>query len=92
MLIRYGDSGGRFVADEGTPYKKLSLPYIQETVEFHKYRVISPILVEEGLIALGFDNLDENDSKATQYFSPKRIIDLLNIYIEEDFSWIDKLK
>lgn len=76
VLLRYGDMGGRFVSDDGTPYCKLSLPYKQETMEFHKYIVLRPFTVEEGLIAPGFDNL-EMINLATQYFTKIAIQDLL---------------
>lgn len=91
LLIRYGDVAGRFVADDGTPYEKLSLPYKKETVEFHRYRVIRPFSVEEGYVAPGFDNNDCNEL-AIQYFSEKSINDLIDIYIAEDLTWVDELK
>lgn len=58
-LIRFGNETGTFTAPIGTPYETLALPYIQETVEYHEYKVISDNLTVEcevckGVVAPGF--------------------------------------
>ena len=58
MLIRYGNESGRFTAPKGTRYDELALPYIEETVEYHEYRVTKDqtCLVWKGKVAPNFDS------------------------------------
>lgn len=44
-LIRYGSPKGHYTALNGTKFEQLGLPYQQDTVEFHKYRVLLDIPV-----------------------------------------------
>ena len=59
ILIRYGYESGSYTAPDGTQYDELSLPYVQDTMEFHKYRVIADgitvtCLVNRGKVAPSF--------------------------------------
>lgn len=61
QLIRYGSDRGRFTAPVNTPYEELSLPYVQETIEFNSYRVIADSIVvhcraQKGIVAPMFDS------------------------------------
>lgn len=58
-LIRYGKELGRYLASENTEYNQLSLPYIKESVDYHKYKVIVDdfklyLLVDKGIAAPAF--------------------------------------
>lgn len=46
LIARYGHPSGQYASPYGTPYEQLSLPYLQETMEYHVYKVIKPITVE----------------------------------------------
>lgn len=58
MLIRYGSEFGRFTAPKGTRYDELALPYIEETVAYHEYRVANDqgCQVQKGRVAPMFDS------------------------------------
>lgn len=79
VLIRYGPETGKFTAPEGTDYDMLSLPYIRESVEFHKYRVRSNDItvysyVHKGKVAPMFGS----SGGAVQFFHPNgNILQLL---------------
>ena len=45
MLARYGNEYGHYTAPIGTKYEELSLPYLEESVEYHEYRVIADSIV-----------------------------------------------
>ncbi|MCM1568545.1 MAG: TNT domain-containing protein [Roseburia sp.] len=44
-LVRYGSERGHFTALSGTEFNKLGLPYVQDSVEFHRYKVLKNIPV-----------------------------------------------
>lgn len=78
IIIRYGSIYGRFTAPDGTDYDNLALPYIKETVEFNKYKVVSDnvkvsCIVHKGYVAPGFDS----PGGAIQFFHEKSIQALL---------------
>lgn len=78
IIIRYGSEMGRFTAPDGTDYEKLSLPYKKDTIEFHRYKIISDgikvyCIVNKGFVAPGFNS----DGGAIQYLHKKTIYDLL---------------
>ncbi len=45
-LVRYGAETGHFTSLSGTKFEQLGLPYIQDTVEFHRYKVLKDIPVK----------------------------------------------
>lgn len=45
VLVRYGSERGHFTAPYGTAFQQLGLPYLQDTVEFHKYTVLKELCV-----------------------------------------------
>ena len=55
-IARYGNEYGTFVTDIGTPYQKLSLPYFEDSQEYHEYSVNKPFTCDKGLAAPGFKN------------------------------------
>lgn len=62
MLVRYGNEYGRFTAPLGTKYSEIALPYIEESVEYHEYRVLADSItvkceVRKGMVAPKFDSL-----------------------------------
>lgn len=62
VIIRYGAETGHFTAPEGTDYEQLSLPYVRDSIEFHRYRVIADGItvvcyVERGRVAPGFGSV-----------------------------------
>lgn len=62
LLIRYGPESGSFTAPKGTLYEELSLPYIEETVEYNEYRVIAESIsvlcvVDKGKVAPMFNSI-----------------------------------
>lgn len=96
VIIRYGPQTGKFFAPPNTPYEQLSLPFDESTNEFHVYRVIRDMEVEEGIIAPYFDRI----GGGIQYYSKKSakvLIDpnssvgeykiLEEITSEEKYSW-----
>ena len=61
MLVRYGNEYGRFTAPLGTKYNEIALPYVEETVEYHEYRVAADSFkvrceVRKGIVAPKFDS------------------------------------
>lgn len=42
-FARYGNEYGRNATEVGTSPEKLSLPYDTDTMEYHEYRVVSPV-------------------------------------------------
>lgn len=89
VIIRYGPESGSFTAPVGTSYDSLSLPYLQSSVEFHKYRVSQSIRVvcrvKKGLVAPMFDS----PGGAIQYFHPNTSIKELkkNGVLDEVLLW-----
>lgn len=60
-ILRYGTEGGNFTAPKGTPYEKLALPYLKESLEYNEYRVIADGLkvkcqVKQGVVAPSVDS------------------------------------
>lgn len=75
IIIRYGSESGRFTAPEGSEYEKLGLPYVKESIQFHKYRVRADSItvfckVEKGKVAPIFNS----PGGAIQYFHRDRSI------------------
>ena len=71
VIIRYGSEIGHFSAPKGSPYDKLSLPYIPESMEYNEYKVIADnvriiCVVDKGIAAPGFDS----EGGAVQYLHP----------------------
>lgn len=44
-LVRYGSETGHYTTLNGTEFNQLGLPYVQDTVEFHKYEVLKDVPV-----------------------------------------------
>lgn len=91
-LVRYGSSNGTFTTDKGTDYDMLSLPYIQESMEYHEYVVSEndgiECIVEKGIVAEGFDS----KGGAVQYHHLKSINNLLKEgVLKEDMSWLKEM-
>lgn len=68
MIIRYGPDTGCFTAPLGSKYENLGLPYIRDSVEFHRYLVKKRcrslgVRVKEGKVAPIFDS----EGGAVQY-------------------------
>lgn len=60
-ILRYGTEAGNYTAPKGTPYEKLALPYLKETLEYNEYRVITDGLkvkcqVKKGVVAPSLDS------------------------------------
>ena len=75
IIIRYGPESGKYTAPEGTSYDTLALPYERSTVEFHKYKVNTPlqvayVKVRKGIVAPMFDS----DGGAVQFYHFKNNI------------------
>lgn len=45
-LVRYGSEMGHFTALSGTEFEQLGLPYTQDSVEFHRYKVLEDMPVK----------------------------------------------
>ena len=78
-IIRYGGEMGYYSTPAETQYEELSLPYIKETVEYHRYRVNAKYLVltcvvEKGRVAPGFGS----PGGAVQYLHPISILESVN--------------
>lgn len=74
-LIRYGSEDGHFTAPDGEDYESLSLPYVRETVEFHRYSVIADnvevfCFVDKGITAPGFGS----PGGGIQFYHSKSIV------------------
>lgn len=74
VVDRYGSERGSFVSPEGASYESRSLPYKEETVEYHKYRVTEDINCREGTAAPNF----EQQGGAKQYKLEKTVDYYLN--------------
>ena len=66
LVCRYGAPGGSFTTEFGETYDKCGLPYDEDTVEYHVYRVMAEdgIPVEKGVVAPIFDS----PGGAVQYY------------------------
>ena len=78
-IIRYAGEMGYYSAPAETQYEELALPYIKETVEYHKYRVNAKYLVltcvvDKGKVAPGFGS----PGGAVQYLHPISIWESVN--------------
>lgn len=91
VLCRYGRSIGFFTTFKGTPYSKLGLPYIPETIEYHEYIDIADGVeveckVVEGIVAAAFNS----EGGATQFLHPTAIMnEIMAGKLKEDFAWIE---
>ena len=90
-IIRYGSNYGNYSAPYGTPYEKLSLPFLKETRVYHEYIVRRSCKVKcvvmKGYVAKGFSS----EGGAIQYYHEERIARLLkNKVLKEDFRWLIK--
>jgi hypothetical protein len=90
-IVRYGDCNGHFTAPYGTPYEKLSLPYLKETRVYHEYIVRRSCKVKcvvmKGYVAKGFSS----EGGAIQYFHKDSIYELVvQGVLKEDFRWLIK--
>ena len=79
-----------FTTDKGTPYSKLSLPYVKETMEYHEYIVTKDIhvfcYVTQGIAAPKFNM----PGGGIQYKHKQAInLECEDGYLQEDFSWIN---
>ncbi|MBR2902461.1 MAG: TNT domain-containing protein [Clostridia bacterium] len=59
-LIRYGSATGRYTAPKGTCFEELSLPWDEQTCEYHEYVVVADrikviCVVLKGFVAPGFE-------------------------------------
>ena len=90
-IIRYGDNHGRFSAPYGTPYEKLSLPFLKETRPYHEYVVNKACkikcVVVKGYVAKGFSS----EGGVIQFFHPDGVHECLRKKIlKEDYRWLIK--
>jgi hypothetical protein len=90
-IIRYGGNQGNFTAPLGTPYEKLSLPFLQESRVYHEYVVNKSCkvvcVVTKGYVAKGFSS----EGGAIQFFHARKIYELQREKVlKEDFRWIIK--
>lgn len=72
IIERYGPESGQYTSPYNSDYNKLGLPYIKETVEYHKYQVIADsitvkCIVTKGIVAPAFNS----PGGAIQYFHDK---------------------
>lgn len=72
-VVRYGSERGSFVTDPGTPYSKLSLPYDENSVEYHEYTVNCDIACTKGTVAPAFGQ----EGGGVQYMTNETISDLI---------------
>ena len=87
-LGRFGSSRGFLTAPAGTPYDMLSLPYKQETCEYHEYVVISNnCKVMRGLVAPMFGK----PGGGVQYYHENGIAkEIYDKNIEEETKWLEE--
>lgn len=69
VIDRYGDYRGSFVSPADTPYEQRSLPYKEETCEYHRYEVKKPLSVTEGMVAENFGQIGGGQ----QYMLPDKV-------------------
>lgn len=91
IICRYGYSNGIFTTLKGTDYSTLGLPYVENTIEYHEYKVSEDLLVEcyvtKGKVAPKF----LSQGGAVQFMHKQSIaLECEDGYIEEDFTWIQK--
>lgn len=84
-FVRYGNNGGKLMADKGVPYEMLGLPYRKELKEYHEYVLQKEVKIEEcGFIAPAFNS----SGGVMQYYVKGGIQNLLNKNIlKEDEAW-----
>lgn len=90
-IARYGSEFGKYSAPVGTPYEKLSLPYIHNTVPYHEYIVLDDIevmcIVKKGIIAPNFHTM----GGGIQYLHHQSIAqEIENEALKEVYEWITK--
>ncbi|MBO4988176.1 MAG: TNT domain-containing protein [Lachnospiraceae bacterium] len=78
VYVRFGVEKGAYLTAPHTPYEKLSMPYILETVPFHVYQVNPkykkrPRYVYEGITAIDF----EQPGGGIQYYIKSSSVQLL---------------
>lgn len=58
LICRFGTPGGSYTTEFGEKYERCGLPYQEDTVEYHVYRVVAEegILVYKGIVAPIFDS------------------------------------
>lgn len=59
ILLRYGSLYGSYTAPDRTPFEQLSLPYEQDSCQFHRImvnrKITVQIIVDEGVVAPDFE-------------------------------------
>ena len=55
IIARYGNENGHYATDVGTKPTEISLPYDTDTMEYHEYRICSPISCKSGKASAAFD-------------------------------------
>jgi len=90
MFVRYGNPGGKLMADKGVPYEVLGLPYKKELKAYHEYILKETIVLPEcGYIAPVFNS----PGGVMQYFIKDGVQSLLKAHIlDEDFTWLMKIR
>lgn len=73
IIARYGGDNGINATDKGTPYDRLSLPYDEKSMEYHEYRVCSPVVCKKGTAAGNFGE----SGGGTQYQFERSFSDML---------------
>ncbi len=89
-FARYGNNGGKLMADRGVPYELLGLPYKKELKEYHEYILEQTITIEEyGYIAAVFDS----PGGVPQYRVKDGVQHLIDLGIlREDEEWLRKIR
>lgn len=88
-LIRYGSATGRYTAPQGTNFEELSLPWDEQTCEYHEYTVVADCIkviciVKKGIVAPGF----EQNGGGIQYLHKITILQSITKgLLEEDILW-----
>ncbi len=84
ILTRYGEPSGRFVSPKGVPFEMRALPRttVLDKTNLHGYKVIKPIMVEEGVVAPWF----MQKGLGIQYKLPDKISNLADFLEEIDIN------
>ena len=77
-IIRYGSPLGRFFAPQNTEYEQLSLPYLEDSIEFSVYSIIADgvivkCIMKKGIVAPAFNR----KGGGIQYLSEYTVKELL---------------
>lgn len=73
VIDRFGNEYGKYVAPEGASYTSRSLAPGTDLGPYHRYKVVEPITVEQGVVAPWFGE----EGGAIQYKLPKSITELI---------------